>query len=81
MKTKPLTTMNPLKKTLGLVWMLTGMALLLGLPYLTIQKLSSETASTEDYVFWLVIVVIFLPITAGLALFGRYAWQGEYDKE
>ncbi|WP_460673987.1 DUF6814 family protein [Larkinella ripae] len=73
--------MNPLKKTLGLVWMLTGMALLLGLPYLTIQKLSSETASTEDYVFWLVIVVIFLPITAGLALFGRYAWQGEYDKE
>ncbi|GAB3256844.1 hypothetical protein GCM10027347_18910 [Larkinella harenae] len=72
--------MNSLKKVLGLVWLLAGVALIIGLPYLTIQKLSSETANTEDYVFWLVIVVIFLPITAGLALFGRYAWQGEYDK-
>ncbi|MFC5408986.1 DUF6814 family protein [Larkinella bovis] len=72
--------MNALKKTLGLVWMLAGIALMVGLPYETIQKLTSETASTEDFVFWLVIVVIFLPITIGLALFGRYAWQGEYDK-
>ncbi|MGA0557997.1 DUF6814 family protein [Larkinella sp. VNQ87] len=72
--------MNQLKKLLGLVWMLVGLALLIGLPYQTIRQLSSETASTEDFVFWLVIVVIFLPITLGLALFGRYAWQGEYDK-
>ncbi len=60
--------------------MLAGLALMIGLPYQTIQKLTSDTASAEDYVFWLVIVVIFFPITAGLALFGRYAWQGEYDK-
>lgn len=72
--------MNALKKMLGLVWMLAGIALTLGLPYETIRKLSSATATAEDYVFWLVIVVIFLPITIGLALFGRYAWQGEYDK-
>ena len=72
--------MNALKKLLGLVWMLAGIALTLGLPYQTIRKLLSETATAEDYVFWLVIVVIFLPITIGLALFGRYAWQGEYNK-
>lgn len=72
--------MNALKKLLGLVWMLTGIALMLGLPYQTIQKLTSDSASAEDYVFWLVIMVIFLPIAAGLVLFGRYAWAGEYDK-
>jgi hypothetical protein len=72
--------MNLLKKILGLVLMLAGLALMIGLPYQTIRKLTSETASAEDYVFWLVIVVIFLPITAGLALFGRYAWEGEYNK-
>ncbi|GAB3919372.1 DUF6814 family protein [Larkinella terrae] len=72
--------MNALKKILGLVWMLAGLALMVGLPYETIKKLTSDTASAEDYVFWLVIVVIFLPITAGLILFGRYAWAGEYDK-
>lgn len=71
--------MNSLKKIIGLVCILAGLALLIGLPYLTIQKLTSETANTEDFVFWLVIVVIFLPITAGLALFGRYAWEGEYN--
>jgi Na+-driven multidrug efflux pump len=72
--------MNAVKKIVGLVCMLAGLALMIGLPYQTIRKLTSDTASAEDYVFWLVIVVIFFPITAGLALFGRYAWQGEYDK-
>ncbi|WP_128544128.1 DUF6814 family protein [Larkinella soli] len=71
--------MNAIKKTLGLVWMLLGLALMVGLPYQAATRLTSPTANTEDFVFWLVIVVIFLPITAGLILFGRYAWLGEYE--
>ena len=71
--------MNAIKKILGLLWMLLGASLVAGLPYSAFLRLSANSAKTEDYVFWLVIVVIFLPITVGLGLFGWYAWQGEYE--
>jgi fatty acid desaturase len=28
---------------------------------------------------WSIIIVIFLPVAIGMVLFGKYAWQGEYD--
>lgn len=73
--------MTILKKLLGLVWMLLGLLLFFGLPYGAFRKLSASTAGTEDFVFWIVIAVISLPISAGFVLFGRYAWQGEYGNE
>ncbi len=28
---------------------------------------------------WVVFIIIFIPIAIGLAIFGYYAWKGEYD--
>lgn len=28
---------------------------------------------------WCIIIAIFLPVAVGMILFGKYAWQGEYD--
>lgn len=28
---------------------------------------------------WCIIIAIFFPIAIGMVLFGKYAWQGEYD--
>ena len=29
---------------------------------------------------WIIIIVVFTPVAAGLTVFGWYAWKGEYDK-
>jgi len=33
----------------------------------------------DTQMFWYIIIPVFLPIIAGLCLFGWYAWKGEYD--
>jgi hypothetical protein len=70
--------MNGLKKILGVVWMLSGIALAAYMPFQAITKLSAPTATTEDFVFWIVVVTIFIPIIIGFILFGYYAVKGEY---
>ncbi len=72
--------MDALKRFFGLVWIVAGAALALYLPYRAIAELNSEQATQEDYVFWIVIVVIFIPIIIGFILFGYYAIKGEYDQ-
>lgn len=71
--------MNTLKRYLGIVWILSGLALGLFLLYKAIAVLGSAAPSAEDYVFWIVILVIFVPIVLGFVLFGYYVWQGEYS--
>jgi uncharacterized membrane protein len=70
--------MNQLKKTLGIVWMLLGLAtayfgiFILGIPKFTSGK-------QEDLVFGIIIMLVLTPIiTGGLLIFGKYAWDGEY---
>lgn len=29
---------------------------------------------------WIIIIVVFTPIAIGLAIFGWYAWKGDYDR-
>lgn len=72
--------MDALKRFFGLVWILAGAALALYLPYQARIKLNSNGATQEDYVFWIVILVIFIPIIIGFILFGYYAAKGEYDR-
>ena len=72
--------MNGLKKLLGVVWALAGIGLGLYMPYQAIVKLTAPTASAEDFVFWIVIVTIFIPIVIGFILFGYYAVKGEYSE-
>ena len=30
---------------------------------------------------WVIVIAIFTPISAGLMIFGYYAWKGEYERE
>lgn len=71
--------MNTLKKYLGIVWILAGLALGLFLLYKATMVLSSAGPKAEDLVFWIVILLIFVPIVLGFVLFGYYAWRGEYS--
>lgn len=73
--------MDSLKKYFGIICLLAGAALAVYLPYRTFEKLSSATATSEDYIFWIVIVTIFTPIIIGFILFGYYAFKGEYSEE
>jgi hypothetical protein len=71
--------MNTIKRCLGVLWILLGAALVLYFPYQTFKVLMSHTATSEDYVFWVVVTGIFIPVILGLLLFGYYALKGEYD--
>ena len=73
--------MNTIKRLLGIVWFVAGVTLALLLPYHTIVKLTSPTATKEDYVFWIVVATIFTPIIFGFILFGLYAVKGEYSED
>jgi len=42
-------------------------------------KTAAEAARANTILQWSIIVIIFLPIAAGLVIFGIYALQGEYD--
>lgn len=71
--------MNQLKKYLGLLWIALGLLIgYFGFTVLGYPKLIS--GNQEDLVFGIIIVFILLPIiVGGLLIFGKYAWQREYD--
>ena len=72
--------MNTLKKILGLLWIILSILIAyFGFTVLGYPKLTS--GKQEDLVFGIIIVFILLPIiVGGLFLFGKYALQGEYNK-
>lgn len=73
--------MNALRKYLGILWLLLGVVLGAYLFYKAAVALGSASSNAEDYVFWIVIVTIFIPILIGFILFGYYACKGEYRRE
>ena len=73
--------MDTIRKVFGFVWMAGAVLLAVLLPYFAITRLSSGQATEEDYVFWIVIVTIFIPIIIGFILFGYYAFKGEYNDQ
>lgn len=75
--------MNGLKKMLGILWMLLGPVIILFLFMQAIDKISAASegvARTNTTLQWSIIILIFIPICAGLVIFGYYAWKGEYDR-
>ncbi len=70
--------MDRLKKLLGILWMaLAVLAAWFCIVDFGLPKLS--TGKQEDLVFGIIILFILTPlISFGLAVFGWYAWQGEY---
>ena len=73
--------MDAVRKIFGFIWMIGAKALAILLPYFAFDRLGSAEASQEDYVFWIVIVTIFIPIIVGFILFGFYAFKGEYNNK
>ncbi|QRR01050.1 DUF6814 family protein [Dyadobacter sandarakinus] len=74
--------MKGLKKLLGLLWMILGPVIILFLFIQANDKISAAAAGfarTNTALQWSIIILIFIPICAGLVIFGFYAWKGEYD--
>jgi len=70
---------NALKRGLGVVWMLLGLAAAyFGILELGLPKIYS--GKQDDLIFGIIMMAIITPIiSGGLLLLGKYAWQGEYD--
>jgi len=76
--------MNTLKKILGIVWIILGpvaVILMFMQAWDKIQKAPAGIAQTNTALQWGIILLIFIPIAAGLVIFGRYALSGEYEKD
>lgn len=74
--------MNALKKFLGILWMLLGPVIIFFLFIQASDKVGAAAegiARTNTALQWSIIILIFIPICAGLVVFGYYAWKGEYD--
>jgi hypothetical protein len=74
--------MNTVKKILGFVWMLLAPAIICFLIYEAFVKIGiakpAEKANT--ILQWVIILIIFTPISTGLFIFGWYASFDEYAK-
>lgn len=68
-----------IKRGFGIVWMLLGLAAAyFGILELGLPKIYS--GKQDDLIFGIIMLAIITPIiSGGLLLFGKYAWQGEYD--
>lgn len=72
--------MNKLRRILGIVWILLGLA---GGYYLIINQAIPKFNSnkSEDLIPAIIYAFILTPIiVGGLLIFGKYALQGEYDQ-
>ncbi len=75
--------MNKIKKILGLFWILLGPVSIIFLFMQAYEKVGLATAGVEKTntaLQWGIILFIFIPISAGLVIFGYYAYKGEYDE-
>lgn len=76
--------MNKLKKTAGFLWIALAAAIIGFMLYRANLEIGLAVKSGKadevlnQRMFWFIIIPIFTPIMAGLALFGWYAWRGEY---
>lgn len=75
--------MNAIKKILGAVWIVLGPVIILFLISQAIDKIGAATSDIDRMntsLQWGIIILIFIPICAGLVIFGLYSFKGEYNK-
>jgi len=75
--------MKGLKRILGLCWILLGplsMIFMFIQAYEKVGLAAEGVEKTNTALQWGIILCIFIPISAGLVIFGRYAMAGEYDE-
>jgi hypothetical protein len=73
--------MNLLKRLFGYVWLLLAPALVLLACLQAAKELQAVKPAKlqETLLFWVIILLIFVPLMAGLGLFGWYATRDEYQ--
>jgi len=72
--------LDPLKKVLGIIWILLGPVALYYLIKTAIAEIALKpTPGTR--IQWSAFVIITIPIAVGLVIFGYYALKGEYRSE
>ncbi|RWU07513.1 DUF6814 family protein [Pedobacter chitinilyticus] len=75
--------MKALKRTLGIVWILLGPLSTIFMFWQAWDKISMAPAGidqTNTALQWGIILLIYIPIAAGLVIFGKYALAGEFDE-
>ena len=72
--------MNSIKKLSGIIWIALAAAAVWFLFSRAIAELNAEVVKPDKKIFWYSILPVYVPLMAGLALFGWYALKGEYDK-
>jgi len=75
--------MNEVKKYAGLIWIVLGPLMVVFMAWQAIEKIAIATegiAKTNTLLQWSIILLIFIPICAGLSLFGWYAWKNEFKE-
>ncbi len=70
--------MSQLKRLLGVLWIALGPLAIWYLVQTAIAEIQAKPM-IDTKIQWGVFVVVFIPITIGLVIFGWYALQGEYD--
>lgn len=73
--------MDSLKRTLGYLWILIGIAAIVVLVVGAVMNIDiNGKADINKPIPWIIIIVIFTPISIGLMIFGWYGIKGEYNK-
>jgi predicted Na+-dependent transporter len=75
--------MNNIKKILGLAWMILAPLAVILMFEQAGEKISLATqgvARTNTALQWGIILLIFIPVSIGMLIFGYYSWKGEYDQ-
>jgi purine-cytosine permease-like protein len=73
--------MNAVKRILGYLWMLIGIASIVILITGAIENIDLHgKADINKPVPWIIIIAVFTPIAIGLVIFGYYAVKDEYKK-
>jgi heme/copper-type cytochrome/quinol oxidase subunit 2 len=73
--------MDKLKRFLGILWIVIGIAAIVLMVYSAINNINTAKGDIGKPIPWIIIISVFTPISIGLIIFGYYSWQGEYDGE
>jgi len=70
--------MNDVKRYLGVLWMLIGIVAIALLIYSAASNIGTAKGDIGKPIPWVIIIVVFTPVSIGLIIFGWYAFKGEY---
>jgi purine-cytosine permease-like protein len=71
--------LNKIKRYSGILWIALGPLSLFYLITTALQEIAKKPI-IDTIIQWSVFVVVFIPIVAGIVLFGYFAFKGEYDQ-